>query len=314
MLDFAVVEVTDQCNLRCKHCYDIFDGHHRITLEDEDMIIRNLKETKCKRVTLSGGEPLLIGENLFLFANKIKTQGIEVVMVTNGTLVEKYPPSFYRVFEHIQISLDGPEKIHEVIRGKGTYQKAIKAAEYLKAAEIKVSFQITINSMNQYSFYEVMEIAESQDVKLSVERVSHTGRAEEFEEIDYDNYKQILLSVMEKKLLTSDPLLNGFICEKYKFTPEKSMVKGCSAGRGGICISSKLNVYPCVRMRINCGNLNEDSLSNILDHTIYSKLGDRDALKGKCGKCQYKYICGGCRADAWLTTNDFFEEDRACYI
>lgn len=314
MLDFAVVEITNQCNLKCKHCYDVFTGGRQLSEEDQTMIIENLVAEKCKRVTISGGEPLVVGENVFKFAQKIKDKGMKVVMVTNGTLVKKFPLSYYKVFDHIQISLDGPKEVHEQIRGKGTFDKTIEAMEFLKQAEVGLSFQITINSFNQYLFDETLDIATKLGVGFSVERVSHTGRAKDIEEIDYDNYKQILLKVVNNKLLTSDPLLNGVICEKFRIEPNNDVVRGCSAGRGGICISSNLDIYPCVRLRKKCGNLQEQTLTSILENSIYSELGNREKLTGKCGQCKYKYICGGCRADAWLANGEYFSEDKGCVI
>ena len=314
MLEFAVVEVTDQCNLKCKHCYDVFTGSHSISRQEEDLIIKNLQSVFCKRVTLSGGEPLIVGKNLFTFAQRLKEKDMKVVVVTNGTLVNSFAADLFDVFEYVQISLDGPKSIHETIRGKGTFDRAIDACKYLRQAGIDVSFQMTINKINQYYFDEVVDIANSVGALVSVERISHTGRAHEFDNIDYNNYKNILHTVIEKKMQTSDPMVNALICSKYNIVLDKHSIRGCTAGRGGIGISANLDVFPCVRMRHPLGNLRSESMGDILKHPIYSQLGDRYALQGKCGLCKYKFVCGGCRAAAWLTTGHYTATDCACLV
>lgn len=312
MLDFAVLEVTDKCNLRCKHCYG-GGGNKFLSTEDKKIVLKNLKDVGCRRVTLSGGEPFLSGMDLFELAKQFKSNNIEVGVVTNGTLITMYAPEMYSVFDYIQISLDGPKTIHEKIRGLGTFDKAIKSAKYLRDSGHNVAFQITINNVNQYSFTETFNIAKNMGIKLSVERTSRIGNASKMGNIDYGNYKKILKIIVDEKLLSSDPLVNATACKMASIFPPRDIIKGCSAGKCGIAISSNLDVYPCVRLRIPVlGNLRNETLSKILKTQHCKNISNRDKLKGKCGKCKLKYICGGCRADAWIEYNDYLEEDIGC--
>ncbi len=313
MLKFAVLEVTDKCNLRCKHCYGGFTGNTFLSSKEKSIVLDNLKDVGCERVTLSGGEPFLADIDLFDFAKQFKENNIKVGVVTNGTLITNYPAAMYSVFDYIQISLDGSKKIHEMIRGVGTFDKAVESGKYLKASGHNVAFQITINHINQYSFNETFDIAKNLGIQLSVERTSRTGNASKMENIDYANYQNILKTIVDEKLLSSDPLVNATACKMASITPPQDIIRGCSAGKDGIAISSNLDVYPCVRLRIQgLGNLKNEKLSAILDGYHCRIINDRSRLKGKCGCCKMKYICGGCRADAWIEYNDYLEEDKGC--
>lgn len=296
MIEFAVIELTDKCNLRCKHCYGSFSDGKTLSDDDIDIIINELKQNRCKRVTLSGGEPCILGERLFRIANKFKSEGFEVALVTNGTMIYSDIEKF-GCFDIVQVSIDGPEEIHDLIRGHGTFSKSISGILKLKKSVRKVFAQITINSINQYSFFETLDFLDKLDIELSVERVSLTGRASELDEIDFVNYDKILKKVAERGLMSSDPMLNAKICSINKIIPPQSFKIGCSAVVRGIAIDTNLNVLPCVRIRTSIGNLINTHLSEILISEESKYFIESKNRSKWCGECIYENICGGCKAD-----------------
>ncbi|MCL2431669.1 radical SAM protein [Candidatus Bathycorpusculum sp.] len=310
MIDFAVLEITDKCNLRCKHCYGEFTGSCVLTMSDIELVLNNLLSLNCKRVTLSGGEPFLVKE-IFEFAKMFKDKGMQVGVVTNGTVVSQYSKDNFDVFDYIQISVDGSKEIHEKIRGNGTFDRAIDSIKVLKEYNLNLAMQITINHLNQYCFEDVLELSKMLGVRLSVERVSHSGNAKNVGRININNYKNIIKRIVDEKLLSSDPLVNAEICERYSIVPN-DVIRGCSAGHGGIAIDCDLNVFPCVRLRINMGNLYKNTIQKILVSSIYKNIGNREKLTGNCGVCKYKFVCGGCRADAWSEYKDYHCQDTCC--
>ena len=90
-------------------------------------------------------------------------------------------------------------------------------------------------------------------------------------------------------------------------------IGGCGAGRFYCAISPEGNVQPCVFMPLVVGNLKTEKLEEIwLNSPVFQDLRDRERLKGRCGKCEFKYVCGGCRARAFAYHDDYLMSDPGC--
>jgi radical SAM protein with 4Fe4S-binding SPASM domain len=93
---------------------------------------------------------------------------------------------------------------------------------------------------------------------------------------------------------------------------------GCQAGRSFAAVSAEGDITPCVQLldsSVSCGNALEVRLSEVLDsHPTFVGLRNRDAYRGKCGRCRYKMSCGGCRAMAFYAGGGLFEEDPTCFF
>jgi radical SAM protein with 4Fe4S-binding SPASM domain len=101
-----------------------------------------------------------------------------------------------------------------------------------------------------------------------------------------------------------------------KAVPLADFIGGCGAGRLYCSLSPQGDVHPCVFLPINVGNLKTDKFGDIwLNSKLFNALRDRSNLKGACGKCSYKYICGGCRARASAyNAGDFLASDPGCVL
>jgi radical SAM protein with 4Fe4S-binding SPASM domain len=90
-------------------------------------------------------------------------------------------------------------------------------------------------------------------------------------------------------------------------------IGGCGAGRLYCAISPEGNVQPCVFMPLVVGNLKTERLEDIwLNSPVFKDLRDREKLKGRCGKCEFKFVCGGCRARAYAYHDDYLVSDPGC--
>jgi radical SAM protein with 4Fe4S-binding SPASM domain len=96
----------------------------------------------------------------------------------------------------------------------------------------------------------------------------------------------------------------------------ETVFHGCSAGRGFVYIKPNGEVWPCPFIEVNCGNVRDLPFSEIWTGSpVFMDLREREKrLKGRCGKCQYRRLCGGCRGRAWATTKDYLAEDPSCFI
>ncbi len=89
--------------------------------------------------------------------------------------------------------------------------------------------------------------------------------------------------------------------------------KGCLAGTGVCFISSAGEVFPCGYLPISCGNVRERPFREIWESSpVLLDLRDPDRLKGKCGRCGFKLVCGGCRARAYAVRGDYLAEEPSC--
>ena len=92
-----------------------------------------------------------------------------------------------------------------------------------------------------------------------------------------------------------------------------AITRGCTAGDRFVFVSSTGIVQPCGYLEIPCGDLRKQSFWDIWDHSaILEDLRHEDRLKGKCGLCDYRSVCGGCRARAYANTGDYLAEEPAC--
>jgi radical SAM protein with 4Fe4S-binding SPASM domain len=92
-----------------------------------------------------------------------------------------------------------------------------------------------------------------------------------------------------------------------------AMTKGCLAGTGVCFISHKGEVYPCGYLPVLAGDLNQQSFAEIWENaSVFRELRNTDNLKGKCGYCEFRNICMGCRARAFAATGDHLEEEPFC--
>ena len=93
----------------------------------------------------------------------------------------------------------------------------------------------------------------------------------------------------------------------------QAMTKGCLAGTGVAFISYQGEVYPCGYLPVLAGNLHQQSLAEIWENApVFHQLRDTGNLKGKCGYCEFRNICMGCRARAFAATGDFLDEEPFC--
>lgn len=310
-LHLLVLEVTGRCNLSCSYCYR--GANSSKDLCESSYLIDLIEEVNPYFINLSGGEPLLFN-NLFDFAKDIKKICRKLLLTTNGTLVTSFPRNHYKIFDHIQISLDGGKQLHEDIRGYGNYRKAIRAARYLMGIS-QVSFLCTISSANYHQIGELINASQRTKAIPKIGRMCGFSHSDFSPITDPNIWRSILADSSKYGILNDDPLNFWFDEKKKSSTNPNRIVGGCTAGIAGVAISPELDVYPCVKLRIPAGNLKEQSLKDIwLNSPLFASLRNWHNLKGPCPSCEYVSVCRGCRADAWARTGDYLAPDPLCWL
>ncbi|MEM4326425.1 MAG: radical SAM protein [Candidatus Pacearchaeota archaeon] len=160
---FVKIKLTGNCNLRCKMC-----NHWRTRVSDMPLvfyqkIISELAELGCKRIHLSGGEPLVYPQIIQLM-EYIRKKNIKLTMTTNGTLInEKIAKKIGELqVSNINISLDSPiATVHNEIRGiKNAFSRTFKGIELLKKYhQAKLQINMVVNPLNYLSVLELPDLA-----------------------------------------------------------------------------------------------------------------------------------------------------------
>ncbi len=177
-LRYLEFQLTDRCNLRCRHCY-IGDSLHQDLPHDTILaILKEFEKIQGLRLLLSGGEPLL-HPHFWEINEVLRDYAFRSVLLSNGALITKAIAKRLRVHE-VQVSLDGMKEGHEAIRGEGTFIKTLSAIDYLQEAGIGVSIATMIHRGNLTEFDSLASLMLSKKIsEWNVDLPCITGRMAE---------------------------------------------------------------------------------------------------------------------------------------
>jgi AdoMet-dependent heme synthase len=331
-------EITRNCNLSCIHCRaSATNGPYTGELETKACLklLDQIAEVGKPIVILTGGEPLLRSD-IFEVARYGTDIGLRMVMAPNGTLItESMAKKMADAgIQRISISLDGAVKEnHDRFRGvDGAFEGALKGIENAKKAGIEFQINTTIAKVNLEEIPKIQELA----VKLGA--VAHhifllvpTGRGKYMidQEITAEQYEETLNWFYDQKDKT--PLQLKATCAPHyyrilrqrakadgkKITFEShgldAVTRGCLGGTGFCFISHQGVAQPCGFLNLNCGDITTTPFDQIWRGSKeFLSLRNFDQLKGKCGACEYRKVCGGCRARAYEASGDFMAQEPLC--
>ncbi len=331
-------EITRNCNLNCVHCRAAATkGPYTGELDTASAfrLLDQIAETGSPIIILTGGEPL-IRPDIFEVAAYGTDKGLRMVMAPNGTLISETVAGQMAKsgIKRISISIDGPSKdIHDAFRGvEGAFDGAIRGIQFAKAAGIEFQINTTITKANLEHIPKIQELAvELGAAAHHIFLLVPTGRGKYIidQEITAEQYEQTLNWFYEQKEKTPLQLKATCAPHYYRILRQRAkeegksvtfqthgldaVTRGCLGGTGFCFISHRGVVQPCGFLDINCGDVTKTSFSEIWNHSdVFLSLRNFDNLKGKCGKCQFKRVCGGCRARAYEATGDFLAEEPLC--
>lgn len=332
-------ETTAACNLKCMHCRASatdFRSPDDLTTQESFALLDSIAAFAAPVVVLSGGEPL-VREDIFDIASHGSKLGLRMVLATNGTLVtsEAAQKMVESGIKRISVSLDGASAAsHDPFRGvPGAFEEALIGINNAKSAGLPFQINTTITKHNLSEIPEILEMAVGLGAAaLHVFLLVPTGCGKEIadeEMITPEEYEKILNWYYDRS--KDSPINLKATCaphyfrimrqkaaaEGIKITPEthgfEAMTKGCLAGTGVCFISQKGDVYPCGYLPILAGSVRETRFSEIWNGSeLFKALRDDSILEGKCGPCEFKRVCGGCRARAYAETGNYLTEEPYC--
>ena len=209
MIQECYWEITKRCNLACLHCIlGNPTDFNELNTEQSTRAIRKLGELGCRSLKITGGEPLIRKDLTELF--KVATNlGMSVELITNGTLLDTdFFANIAQNIQHLTFSIDGPPKIHDKVRGEGSYSVATTSIKKALAFEIPISASITLNALNVRFLSETL----TRLIELGIEHfhindLNLQGRAITFrdlleiKDLGYSELREYILAELDKILV-----------------------------------------------------------------------------------------------------------------
>ncbi len=331
-------ELTRSCNLNCVHCRASSNLDH--CTQDLDTarakeVLDQIQEVGKPIIILTGGEPLL-RKDIFALAEHGAAKGLRMVLATNGTLIT--PDITRRIREtgikRVSVSLDGATREgHDAFRQvHGAFDRAVRGISYLREEGIEFQVNTTITSRNLSELEGIFDLAvrlgaAAHHIFLLVptgrakEMASQQLSAREYEDTLYWFYGQRDKAPLQLKATCAPQYYRIMRQETHSNggkvstrTHELEIVtRGCLAGISYCFISNGGIVQPCGYLELNSGDLRESRFPDIWRNSpIFAELRDFSRYKGKCGRCEYIDVCGGCRARAYAVHGDYLSEEPFC--
>ena len=341
----VVWEITQKCNLNCKHCSvyaEKIEGNE-FTTEEALKVLDKLDEFGVPAINFSGGEAL-IRDDIFKLIKYANKKGIFVGVDSNGILITKENASRMKEagVRYCRISLDGANfATHDSFRGvKGAFDKTIDGIKNAVSEGIYVSVCATVVKQNYDEILDLIKLCQELKVnRFIVGSFIPVGKGKDISQ-DYDlnpDEREELLDLIYKKMIESKIEISSAYPEIIRFATQYDGCKhivptywfnfkpgryakalteyegGCTAGRFSILIKSNGDIHPCSFIPLKAGNILKDDLRFLWkDSELFNNLRNRNILKLGCGICEYRYSCGGCRAQAFSRLNDYLQPDPTC--
>lgn len=331
-------EVTRSCNLNCVHCRAAANcGPYPGELSSAKCLslIDEIAAVSSPVIILTGGEPLL-RPDIFDIASYGTKKGLRMVMATNGTLVDEQAARKMLAsgIQRVSISIDGKDApSHDTFRGEyGAFAGALRGVKAIKSAGMEFQINTTITAANLGQIKDIHALA------LNLGAAAHhifllvpTGRGKDLAgpaitAVDYEE----TLKWFHRESLSCEIQLKATCAPHYFRIMHQNKIKdakpvkktggrfhestrGCLGGISFCFISHVGQVQPCGYLELNCGNVQKLRFAEIWETSeVFCNLRDFGKYCGKCGRCEFIRVCGGCRARAYEATGDYLAEEPLC--
>ena len=322
--------LTRRCNLTCTHCY-ISAGPWQ-SAEGE------LSHDECRRVVdelvavnpsplliLSGGEPL-VREDLPELASYARERGATVVVGTNGTLLSAARVAMLKDagVSGVAVSVDSLEHSrHDLFRGgRHALERTFEALARLRERRLDFVVQTTATPGNASEIPALVDWAAAQGaVCFNLYFLVPTGRGSELRDLAAERIEELLAVLVEAEqrhrgaMMVRAKCAPHFMRRVHQATPDSPVLSyrtRCPCGIDYCRITPDGKLTPCPYMPTVAGDLRRQSFAEIWGGSeVFAALRRRE-LGGRCGRCEYRLVCGGCRARALATSGDYLAEDPSC--
>jgi len=333
-------EITRSCELNCIHCRAAarFGPYaNELTTEEIFSTLDNIAGFAKPIIILTGGDPLM-REDVFDITKYGTELGLRMVMAPCGRLMtdDKVKQMIESGIKRISISIDGATKeTHDAFRRvSGAYADALNGIEAARNNGLEFQINTTITKQNVAELPQILDFAiNAGAVAFNPFLLVPTGRGKELaeQEISPEEYERVLDWIYQQR--ENLPIQFKPTCAPHYYrifrqrekekgrtvTPKShgldAMSKGCMGGQSFAFISHIGKVQICGFLELECGDIRETNYNfqHVWDTSpIFLQMRDLDSYNGRCGYCEYRTVCGGCRARAYATSGNYLDEEPYC--
>mgnify|MGYP001563056690 CR=1 FL=1 len=337
MLRLVFWETTAGCNLACRHCRRLEVSRtlakEDLTTDEATRLIDGIASVGRPVLVFSGGEPLLRAD-LFELASYAGCRDLPVALATNGTLIDVSTAARIAEagFDRVAISLDGADaRTHDAFRSQpGAFDRALDGFQrlQLRGVSLQINTTITQHDVTQLdAMYELVVALGAEAWHLFMFVPVGCGlEIPEDQQLLAQQYEDVLQWIAHKAQ-SRQPFIRATCAPQYfrilarrrqlagyrAASRLSTLTKGCLVGTGICFVSHKGEVFPCGYLPVSCGNVKREPFPAIWGSSgVLAALRDPDFLKGKCGACEFRRLCSGCRARAYAATGDYLTEEPCC--
>ncbi len=292
LIDFAWCELTSRCNLECIHCscsgspLTTHANDFKVNFFD---VVKQIRDLGCDKIQFTGGEPMLRKQLLIDLIKYSSSLGFSYREIySNLNLLDD---DLLRIITEYQLNIATSiyghnAKIHDAVTTvQGSFDKTINSLRKLQQANINIRVGIILMDINLPYKRDILKFVKSMEISnVKVDIVRNAGRG------------CALFDTETKSAKINSNSGFGNLSLKEDFFWRSHLAHNCFSNH--ICINEDGNVFPCVMLRESLGNLENDSLYNIIVKDESQKLRNLTKDKvDKCSLCELRYVCFDCRID-----------------
>lgn len=334
----VIWELTRACALACRHCRaeaSPYRNPRELTTTEAFALVDAVTECGKPLFVLTGGDPLM-RDDIYKIVEYGTTKGLRVAVSPSATgrltqnALDRLAQAGCR---RISLSIDAPDaQAHDAFRGvRGSYKRTIEGIAMAQRAGIQVQINTTISRFNHARIEEMGELMKPLGIALwSVFFLVPVGRAQQSECLDareteaaFGKLYRVATGAPFAVKTTEAPHYRRFVAQREAQMPPRERPENAEPaplrfgaigdGRGFVFISHTGEVYPSGFLPYEAGNVRDARLIEIYrNDPIMKRLRRPDDFGGKCGLCEFRYMCGGSRARAYGFTGDAFAEEPSC--
>lgn len=340
--NFFLINLTNNCNLRCKYCFRHLEKLKRDEIDNSMLksickyILQYCHAQNIKEFSIQfwGGEPLLMFDKIIYVYEFFEKHGLnpQFIMETNGTLIdEKVATELVKRKIRIGISIDGPEYLHNLqrpfVNGGESFDQVIQGVNCLKKVFYDEFGLITV--ITKKNIHEASDILNYFAKQLNLHQAKfnlvkqnvfspESMELSNFSDLEIDNFFDNIIKKIVQLNQEGYQIYERNICDKTMNLLSKRArnicsSRGCRGGYKIVSFNGKGDIYPCDMLdheEVRIGNIKDEiSLLHMIENAVEKNRFFKKKEIEECKMCPWNGYCeGGCTASMIYNEKSFIDE------